>query len=221
VATRAVVFDLYGTVLRLEGLQDAAAVAGAADPAAFVATWRRKQLEYAFLSSLANAYRNFDELTGLALEHTCAQLGLRLDAIGKARLFEAASSLPAHADALPALQALQARNVPLAVLTNGVQASAQRAIANAGLGGLFSAVLSVETVRAYKPDPRVYGIATTHFDCAPLEIAFVSSNPWDAWGAAHFGFRVLWCNRTGAPPELLTPAPEVTMTSLAELPAHV
>lgn len=220
-AARAVVFDLYGTLLRLEGLADAAAAAGAPDPAAFVTAWRRKQIEYAWISSLGNAFRDFDELTALALEHTCAQIGVPLDAIGRARLFEAASLLPAHPDARDALQALHARGIPLAVLTNGVRTSAVAALDHAGILDLFSAVLSVETVRVYKPDPRVYTIATDHFACAPFEIAFVSSNAWDAWGASHFGFRVLWCNRSGATPDLLTPAPAITLTSLAELPEHV
>ncbi|MGD1068211.1 MAG: HAD-IA family hydrolase, partial [Vulcanimicrobiaceae bacterium] len=147
--------------------------------------------------------------------------GLPLDAIGRARLFEAASLLPAHPDARDALQALHARGIPLAVLTNGVRSSAIAALDHAGILDLFTAILSVETVRVFKPDPRVYTIATDHFACAPFEIAFVSSNAWDAWGASHFGFRVLWCNRTGAPPELLTPAPAVTLTSLAELPQQV
>jgi 2-haloacid dehalogenase len=221
IPARAVVFDLYGTLLRLEGLTEAAAAAGAPDPAAFVVAWRRKQLEYAFLSALAQAYRDFDELTALALEHTCDTIGLRLDVIGRERLFEAARLLPLHDDAREALKILHTRGVPLAILTNGVRASASEALAHAGVRELFTAVLSVDDVRTYKPDPRVYTLATVHFDCAPAEIVFVSSNAWDAWGATRFGFRVCWCNRAGAVPEALLPAPAATLASLAELPQHV
>ena len=32
-------------------------------------------------------------------------------------------------------------------------------------------------------------------------MAFVSSNAWDAQAAAHAGFQVFWCNRSGQPPE--------------------
>ena len=32
-------------------------------------------------------------------------------------------------------------------------------------------------------------------------MAFVSSNPWDAFGALAFGFRVFWVNRAGQPDE--------------------
>ena len=95
------------------------------------------------------------------------------------------------------------------------------ALEHAGVRALLADVLSVEAVRAYKPDPRVYELATERFACAPRDIIFVSSNAWDAWGAARFGFRVAWCNRAGNKPEPLTPAPETTLASLHELDAWV
>ncbi len=217
----AVVFDLYGTLLAVEGSRAAVAAAGARDPDGFVLTWRRKQLEYSWLASLAQRYRDFDELTALALEWTCAQAGLALDGAQRRALTEAARLLPAHPDAAPALRALHRRGIPLAVLTNGTAGSAGAALERAGLRALFAEVLSAETVRAYKPDPRVYHLALERFACTPRELVFVSSNGWDAAGAASFGFRVAWCNRTGAPPERLLPAPETTLAGLDELEAFV
>jgi 2-haloacid dehalogenase len=158
---KAVVFDLYGTMLPIEGLRSPAALAGASDPAAFVAAWRHKQLEYAFVTSLAQTYRDFDRLTALALEHTCAQFGLALDAAQRRRLTEALCELPAYDDVVPALKALRRRHLPLAVLTNGTSASARAALARAGIQPLLDDVLSVEAVRAYKPDPRVYALVQT------------------------------------------------------------
>jgi len=218
---RAVVFDLYGTLLAIEGLREPVAAAGVPDPAAFVAAWRRKQLEYAFVTSLAQAYRDFDELTELALDHTCAQLGVALDAPQRASLAGALRQLPAYDDVRPALTVLRARGIPLAVLTNGTPDAAEAVLVSAGLRPLFDDVLSVEAVRAYKPDPRVYALATRRFACAPREVVFVSSNGWDAAGAAAFGFRVAWCNRAGLAAETLSPGPETTLTDLRELDAFV
>jgi 2-haloacid dehalogenase len=48
-------------------------------------------------------------------------------------------------------------------------------------------------------------------------ITFVSSNGWDATGAAEFGFSVIWCNRSGAPPETFGALPRRIIASLAEL----
>ncbi len=218
---KAVVFDLYGTLLAIEGTRGAVEVAGAADPDGFVAAWRAKQLEYAFVSSLAQHYRDFDELTALALEWTCDQHGVALDVVGRLALLEAARALPAYGDVAPALRALHARGVQLAVLTNGTRRSADAALERAGVRGLLDDVLSVEAVRAYKPDPRVYALATARFGCAPVEIVFVSSNGWDAAGAAAFGLRVAWCNRRGAAAERLTPPPATTLAGLHELEAFV
>ena len=217
----AVVFDLYGTLLAIDSMATHVARAHVADAEAFVRDWRRKQLEYAFLTSLARAYRDFDELTALALEQTCAARGVSLGAAARTKLVQAWRSMPAYDDVAPALGALAARGAELAVLTNGTPPSANAALEAAGIRGLLADVLSVESVRAYKPDPRVYALATARFECAPSEIVFVSSNPWDAWGAASYGFRVAWCNRSGGAAEALLPAPEATLSGLAELVAFV
>jgi 2-haloacid dehalogenase len=50
-------------------------------------------------------------------------------------------------------------------------------------------------------------------------VCFMSSNGWDAAGAAAFGFRTVWINRSGAPVEHLPAHPEAVLSSLAELPA--
>jgi 2-haloacid dehalogenase len=221
VIPKAVVFDLYGTLLAIEGAREAVAAAGAPAPEDFVWAWRRKQLEYAFVSSLALRYRDFDELTALALDWTCAQFALRLDPAGRHALLHAARMLPAYPDVKPALRALGARDVPLAVLTNGTLASANAALEQAGVRALLDDVLSVEAVRCYKPDPRVYRLAAERFACEPQQLVFVSSNGWDAAGAASFGLRVAWCNRFGLAGETLEPAPETTLAGLAELEAFV
>ena len=217
----AIVFDLYGTILTIESMAVLVEAAGVEAAPAFVAEWRRKQLEYAFLSSLAQRYRDFDELTALALDHTCAHRDAALNAQQRSALVDAWRTMPAYTDVAPALRALAAHGIPLAVLTNGTPVSANAALEHAAVRALLADVLSVETVGAYKPDPRVYALATARFDCAPHEIVFVSSNGWDAWGAARFGFRVAWCNRLRNTAETLRPAPETILAGLHELERFV
>jgi 2-haloacid dehalogenase len=217
----AIVFDLYGTLLAIDSMRMHCAAAGVRDPGPFVAEWRRKQLEYTFLTTLANVYRDFDALTADALAFTCAQFDVSLNASTQRALTEAWRTMPAYGDVAIVLRALGEKNIPLAVLTNGTPSSANTALEHAGVRSLLTDVLSVDSVRAYKPDQRVYALATARFSCEPGEIVFVSSNAWDAWGAATFGFRVAWCNRGGNPAETLTPAPETTLAGLHELPAFV
>jgi len=221
VHSAAIVFDLYGTLLAIDSMRMHVAAAGVRDPASFVAEWRRKQLEYTFLTTLADVYRDFDELTADALAFTCAQQDVALDAGVQRALTAAWRTMPAYGDVAIVLNALAAKNIPLAVLTNGTPSSANRALEHAGVRSLFTDVLSADSVRAYKPAPLVYALATARFSCAPGEIVFVSSNAWDAWGAATFGFRVAWCNRGGNPAEVLSPASETTLAGLHELSAFV
>jgi 2-haloacid dehalogenase len=179
------------------------AAAGIENADAFVAYWRRKQLEYAFLTTIAGTYRDFDDLTSRALMHSCPEHGYILPETHLRDLVAAWQTMPAYPDVAPAISSLAARGVPVAVLTNGTPVSANRALEHAGVRHLLADVLSVEAVRAYKPDPRVYALATDRFACAPDEIVFVSSNGWDAWGAAQVGFHVAWCNRAGHAREAL------------------
>ena len=75
------------------------------------------------------------------------------------------------------------------------------AVAAAGIEPLVDEVLSVESVGVFKPDPRVYRLATRQFGCSPEQLVFVSGNAWDAQAAQAFGMQVVRVNRTGTPDE--------------------
>jgi 2-haloacid dehalogenase len=58
------------------------------------------------------------------------------------------------------------------------------AIKSAGMHGLFDHVLSVDAVRKYKTSADAYALAPAAFECPAERILFVTSNGWDAAGAA-------------------------------------
>jgi 2-haloacid dehalogenase len=78
-------------------------------------------------------------------------------------------------------------------------------------------VYSVHEAGVFKPDPRVYAIATAQLELPAEAIGFVSSNGWDAAGAKSFGFRAYWVNRNKAPVERLGSPPDAVVSELAEL----
>src|SRR5665213_4596099 len=84
----AVVFDLFGTLLDIASLRDVAATV-ASDPAAFVATWREKQIAYSFASAIMGAHEDFDAITAHALQYTATKYGVTLDALERQRLADA------------------------------------------------------------------------------------------------------------------------------------
>ena len=217
---RAVIFDLYGTLLDIERLVER--VGTYVDtPAAFVTAWRQKQIEYAFTTSLAGRYDDFDRLTELSLAYVCDLFDLTLDGASERHLLDGWLDLPPHPDSAMALDAVGALGYPRVVLTNGVIASSQRALTSGSLHERIDEVLTVGINRVYKPSPEAYRVATERFACSANDLIFVSSNGWDAAGAASYGFRVVWCNRKSAPRERIGGTPLAELRSLAELPQTI
>ena len=199
---KAVVFDAYGTLLDFH-----AAMARHADRLGpewqrISADWRTKQTEYSWVRSLAGPahHRDFwrlteDSLRFVAARHGIADQALLADVLASYRV------LDAYPDATSVLRTLRDRGLGTAILSNGEPGMLSAAVESAGLADLLDAVLSVESVGVFKPDPRVYRLAEARFGLPAAEMGFVSSNPWDAFGAAAHGVRVFWVNRTGQPAE--------------------
>jgi len=214
--TRAVVFDLYGTLLDVRSVEAACAEV-VADPAAFVALWRAKQLEYTFLRTLLDRYADFWQVTRDALEHAAARFDLRLESAASARLMDAWLRLAPYPEVPGALAALGAGGRPLAVLSNGSPAMLEAALQSSGLRACFQHVLSVDGARRYKPAAAVYQLACDALGLPPPRILFVSSNGFDVAGGSHFGFAVAWLNRAGAPPDRLGQTPLIEVPGLDAL----
>ncbi|MBL6458786.1 haloacid dehalogenase type II [Belnapia sp. T6] len=215
---RAAVFDAYGTLLDVHAAvaRHAARLGEKAAPVS--ALWRAKQIEWSWILSATGDYEPFWTLTGRALDYALAAHGLA-DAALREDLLAAYRELDAYPDAAPCLAALRERGLGTAILSNGSPEMLEAAVAAGGLGPLLDAVLSVHPLRCFKPDRRVYALATAQFGCQPGEIAFVSSNAWDAYGAMRFGFRVFWVNRAGAPAEYGLEEAATILRSLEALPA--
>jgi 2-haloacid dehalogenase len=190
-----------------------------ADWQSFAALWRRKQLEYTWLRSLMGRYEDFAHVTESALGYACAALALPLGDAQRARLLKAYLHLAAFPEVADALRRLHGTR--LAILSNGSPAMLEPVVFNAGLHGLITDVLSVDAVKIFKPDPRVYRIAVDRLGVPAKAIGFVSSNCWDAIGAKAFGFRTFWVNRSGAPVDRMGLEPDHVVSSLADLPALV
>jgi 2-haloacid dehalogenase len=90
-------------------------------------------------------------------------------------------------------------------------------VKSAGLEGVFAHVMSVDEVKIYKPNPRVYRLAPHKLKVARTAIGFVSSNFWDVAGAKAFGFWTCWVNRSGTPPDELGLSPDATVKTLTDL----
>ncbi len=211
------VFDAYGTLFDLKAIIEKSreTLGERADP--LLDLWRQKQLEYSWLRSLMGRHSDFWHVTGESLDYALKALSID-DAGLRAQLMEAYLCPAPFPEVKPTLDALKAAGHKLAILSNGSPSMLTSATKAAGLDALFDAVLSVESVGIYKPHPTTYRLVTDHFDCMPANVAFVSSNGWDAAGASAFGFQVIWVNRAGRPRDVLPAAPHIELPSLSVLP---
>jgi len=214
----ACVFDAYGTLFDVHSAVGRlrARIGGEAD--ALSQLWRSKQLEYTWLRALMGRHADFWQVTCDALDYALARHQIDPGPI-REPLLQAYLTLDAYPEVPAMLERLRAAGLKRAILSNGEPKMLQAGAQSAGIADLLDAVLSVEEVGVFKPDPRVYRLAVDRLGVAPKAIAFQSSNAWDVNGAATFGLRPVWINRQGAPPERLPGAAEHELRDLSGLPA--
>lgn len=213
----ACVFDAYGTLFDVAAAAARCrnALGGKADQLA--AIWRTKQLEYTWLRSLMGEYTEFWKVTGDGLDYAMAALDIQDKKLRK-RLMDIYMRLDAYPEVTGVLTTLKKAGIKTAILSNGSPKMLKSAVKNAGIGRLLDDVVSVHGLRIYKPHPSVYRLAVKGLRVKTGRICFMSSNAWDACGAANFGFRVVWVNRFAQPRELLPGKPEHEVKTLKALP---
>jgi 2-haloacid dehalogenase len=215
---KACVFDAYGTLFDFASACERCAAQLAGKAGELTALWRTKQLQYTWLRGMQGRHADFWQVTGDALDYALETLAIDEPPL-RATLMDLYLSLAPFPEVPETLRRLKELGFKNAILSNGSPAMLQSAVDNARIGELLDAVISVEEVGVYKPHPKVYERAVVRLGIAPQEIAFQSSNAWDAYAASAFGMTVVWCNRYGQRRERLPGAPDAEVRSLAELPA--
>ncbi len=217
---KACVFDAYGTLLDVHAPAASLAAELGERGSAISSQWRTKQLEYTWLRSLMGRYADFGQVTADALDYVLAAHGLSGSPV-REKLLSLYTSLAAYPDAVSCLEALKGDGARTGILSNGSPAMLAAAVDSAQIGSLLDYVLSVDTVRIYKPSPEVYKLAPDAFGVKPAEIAFVSGNGWDCAGAAAFGFHVIHVSRTNQADERLGAWPAAHARDLNEAAALI
>ena len=216
----AVIFDAYGTLLDVHAAMARHAARLGPHWQTVSADWRTKQIEYTWVRSLAGPdhHRDFWRLTEEALAWTAARHRITDAALLADVLLRLsrARRLSRSAGVLPRLGGMGiAPRHP--VQRRAGHAGRRRARRRAST----SAWMLSSASRRSACSSRTRGsIALRRIASAasPATMAFVSSNPWDAFGAASFGFQVFWVNRSGAPAEYDLRTAATELTDLATLP---
>jgi len=214
----ACVFDAYGTLFDINSAAERSRGRLGDKAEKLSEIWRQKQLQYTWLRSLMGRYVDFWHVTGEALDYALEAVGLD-DPMIRAELMQHYLNIEAYPEVTAALRRLKDGGFKIAILSNGSPTMLVSAVKSAGLSTLIDATVSVHEVGTFKPHPSVYQLAVDRLKVPASAICFQSSNAWDAFAAAAFGFRVVWINRFGQPPERIPSPPHASVSDLADFPA--
>ncbi|EME27724.1 2-haloalkanoic acid dehalogenase [Galdieria sulphuraria] len=209
------VFDAYGTLFNVHSAVCKFQRILGDKYASVSALWRQKQLEYTWLRSLMGLYVPFDQITADSLQYSLQVHGFQDDS-SKVNLLDAYKRLDCYEDVPSCLNQLKENDFTTAILSNGTLPSLESLVDCANVAPLFDQLISVSEVQVYKPHPSVYDLVTRKFQVPRQNVAFISSNCWDAIGASNFGFQVFWLNRSESVADVL-PGNFTTIYNLNQL----
>ena len=201
---RILTFDAFGTILDLGGSH-------APRLRQFVETkrakttaeelwdqWRQRQrIEQYQDNQYCTGHFGYLDSCRRALTYALRASKLAFDDADVRRIMEGWQELNPFPDSVPGLQRLRSK-FKLVVLSNGENDYLAQIVKNR-IRFDFDAVISVEDVGVFKPNPQVYRYAARILKAEPCELMMVSAHSFDAVGARASGYRAAYVNRYDLP----------------------
>ena len=222
-------FDLGGTLVDLRGLVPSMAsqilarypeLDARAEAIAF--SWSARTAA-ATSRAVGPAFRSGFVLTGDALVAALADAGIQADfdtaiALVKSATMDFVGDARLFADVSPRLlRSLRSRVSSMGIVTDSVDFLVRALMSNLHLHGLFDVVVISESMRTYKPDPRIYRAALEEACAEPQTSVFVSDSVIDLQGAARVGMGTAWIRRGSESLRSEPPRQTIIISSLGEL----
>ena len=213
--TKAVVFDAYGTLFDVNSAAEKCKDKIGAKWETFANFWRTTQLEYTWLRSLMKRHKNFWDITEDSLDKSMKVFNINKNM--KNELLSLYKILSPYPEVKGVLENLKKKNFKLAILSNGTPDLLNELVESNKLDNLFDDLFSIEDVKIYKPDPRVYELPIKKYKIKPDEVTFLSANTWDVSGGGHFGYNSIWVNRHNSVFDILDFQPKNEISNLTQL----
>ena len=201
--TKICMFDLYGTVVDMQGgLTRAvtpylAAKGWAGDPSRLVTWWRRTHFENSMIDALLHrAHLPYREIGRISLSYTLERAGVAHSQDEVRQLVAEIERLRPFPDVVESLTRLRKR-FRLVILSNGdpdmLEAIRPR------LGFEFDRIISVAEAGSFKPHAATY-LKAAELMATPAEaILFVANHAFDCVGAKAAGMRAAFVDRRQRP----------------------
>ena len=190
---KAIVFDAYGTLFDVNSAAEKCKHKIGDRWEAFANFWRTTQLEYTWLRSLMKRHKNFWQITEDSLDKSMKVFNI--DTSMKNELLNLYKVLSPYPEVKEVLTDLKKKNLKLAILSNGTPDLINELVNTNKLDTTFDDLFSIEEVKIYKPDSRVYDLPVNKYKIQPREVVFLSANTWDVSGGGNFGYNAVWVNR--------------------------
>ena len=213
--TKAVVFDAYGTLFDVNSAAEKCKDKIGAKWETFANFWRTTQLEYTWLRSLMKRHKNFWDITEDSLDKSMKVFNINKNM--KNELLSLYKILSPYPEVKGVLEDLKKKNFKLAILSNGTLDLLNELVESNKLNNLFDDLFSIEEVKIYKPDPRVYEIPIKKYKIKSDEITFLSANTLYVSGGGNYGYNSIWVNRNKSQFDNLDYHPKNEIGNLSQL----
>jgi 2-haloacid dehalogenase len=216
---RTIVFDVNETLLDL----------GSLDPvfekhfgdSSVRREWFTQVLLNAMTITLTNDYADFARVGAAALAMVAERRGKSLSDEQMREIVGGLRSLPAHGEAAEALRLLKEEGFRIVTLTNSPPDLVRMQIDNSGLAAYFDQLLSVDSVRKFKPAREVYDMAARELGEEPHDLWLVAAHNWDTSGALAAGWKAAFVERPGMVTGPLDRTPTVRGRDLGEVATRI
>ena len=212
---KAIIFDAYGTLFDVNSAAEKCKDKIGDKWESFANFWRTTQLEYTWLRSLMERHKDFWQITEDSLDKSMK--AFNIDPLMKNELLNLYKVLSPFKEVPEVLKALKEKNFKLAILSNGTPALLNELVKSNNMNNIFDDLFSIEQVRIYKPDSKVYDMPINKYCIEKNEVAFLSANTWDVSGGGNYGYQSIWVNRNKNIFDHLDFKPKIQITDLKQL----
>lgn len=157
--------------------------------------WFAQLVLYSQTMTLSGLYKPFGELGVGTLRMVADIHQVSVTEADIAELKERMSTMPAHADVVPALTRLREAGFRLMTLTNSAGSASPTPLQNAGLNHFFERTFSIETAKKFKPAPDTYRLVAEALSVETSDLCLVACHLWDTIGAQAAGCRSAFLKR--------------------------
>ena len=210
-----IVFDAYGTLFDVNSAAEKCKERIGDKWEVFANYWRTTQLEYTWLRNLMKRHKDFSQVTEDSLDKSMKVF--KIESSMKGELLNLYKKLSPFLEVKDVLNNLKKKNYKLSILSNGTPALLNELVKSNGLDNIFDDIFSIEEVKIYKPDSKVYDLPIKKYKIKKEQVVFLSANTWDVSGGGNYGYNSIWVNRNNNIFDNLDYKPKNEVKNLSQL----